>query len=235
MRNSEEVKINEKNLVSVLQLGIKLSENDNKMHSQEKMFELFKIFFREIIDEPTLSDGIRDYRDVNIAGKVDDFLINFENFKRLVEANQQYKYCKFYFLQDNGILNIGLAFSDHDNIELEVNDVLYTIQGNDFLPETNFNKKKNDFKSGLSLSMGASYSTIMTEMIIYELDIVFLYNALVSHSYKVEKLKLKMFRYPVNYPKDQLKSGKISFAINPVMLGLRDSQTKSFDAGDLKP
>lgn len=222
--------------ISLLEFDCRTNLLD-KNYSSEKVIEIVDILFREIIDEVTLSRGITDYTAVNMTGRVDEFLINYDNFNTLIKTNSHYKFCKFYFLQNNQRLNLGLAFSDHEEIQPEANDGLYTLQGFDFVKDINFSKKRNDFvsKGGLRDIMKSYYSTTITEVVLYELEMVFIYNLAVSHSYKVEKLEFKMFKYPSIYEKDPKKENRISFAVNPVLTGLNSTQTKSFDAGDLKP
>lgn len=243
MKNPEELKNIESQFVSLLELGIKLTESgnkknfDDKKYSYQEVFEFFRILFKNVIDDGTLNEGIINYRNVNTPGRIDDFLINFENFKKLIEENGSYKYCKFYFLEDYKNLNIGLAFSNHEEIEPDANDLLYILnhQKHDFVKDPAFLNKRDNFRTGIAQSMSTNYSITMTEVILYELDTVFLYNAFVCHSFNVTQLKFRMFKYPNNYPNDTIKQGRISFAVNPVIAGLNDSQTKSFDAGDLKP
>ncbi|UOU98924.1 hypothetical protein MUU74_02980 [Chryseobacterium daecheongense] len=205
--------------------------------STDKILEILGIVFKEIIDEETLRTGAAAYTEINISGLTKEFLIDFEKFKNIIETNNQYSNCKFYFLDNNGILNIGLALSDHNEIELDVNDLLFELQDEEFI-EADFSEKREEYikPNGLRDQIQLlNPSKEVTQMIRYELEVVEIYNLLVCHSFKVEKLKFKMFKYPLDCGKKSDYSDRISFAVNPVLTGLNDNQTNSFDAGDLKP
>lgn len=207
----------------------------NKKLNPEELLGIFEIVFKEIIDQQTLQSGVASYNTINVDGLVNEFLIDFEIFKNIIEDNSNYTNCKFYFL-DNNKLNIGMAFSNHNEIELVANDRLYELVGEKFKLQ-DFSKNKEEYIKPDGLRDQIKLSNPIkevTEMISYDSEVVRIYNFLVSHSYKVEKLKFKMFRFPSNYKKSD-KADRISFAVNPVMTGLNDDQTNSFDAGDLKP
>lgn len=204
--------------------------------NSKKILGIFEIVFKKIIDEEILRVGVAAYTGINVNGLTDEFLIDFKKFKDIIETNSNYSNCKFYFLDNKGKLNIGLALSDSSDINFKSNDLLFELQGEEFI-KGDFSKNRNEYlkPNGLRDQIQlANPLKKVTEMVRYELEVVGIYNFIVCHSFKVEKLKFKMFVFPSNFKKSD-QADKISFAVNPVMAGLSDDQTNSFDAGDLKP
>lgn len=236
--------------ISIITLLVILQckRNDNVSNSKsyndtiinKNFFDIGKLLpsFRS----PIVKDDEDRYRNnySNIQNNVkklkSEFFINYKNFDSIISNNLKYKYCKFYFIEEDS-LNLGLSLSNNNGNNLnEKNDNVFILKNTKFLSqsiETNF-KKFND-QSGLNESIKQfTNNSTPTQVIEYKTVEVYGYNKLVSSFVLPDALKFKMFLYDSNLS-DSKRKNKISFAVHPHLQGVRDDKTIGYDAGTLYP
>ncbi|ROH95672.1 hypothetical protein [Chryseobacterium daecheongense] len=219
------------------------SISEKNKNSVIDFFGLLKINFDEIIDSAIVNEGVEIYNQLGsiIPGLTSSFEIDFNDFKRII-ANPLYlrfDYCNFHLLINGGNLNIGLAISSSNTLDLD-NDKLFELENGKFVNRSSedFSIKRNEFLriGGIKDQIESQIpSKKATEIIQFKLLSVLAYNTAVSHSVKIAKLKFTMFIVPQSYTQNHDKVGRISMAVCPEIPGVNTNEIINYNAGDLKP
>ncbi|KMQ68131.1 hypothetical protein ACM39_09770 [Chryseobacterium sp. FH2] len=192
--------------------------------------------FEKVMPEQDVNDGRILFVKIPVSGLKEEFLIDFVKFKNVIENNSTFSFCKFYLLDDNGMLSLGLAFSNNQDLDLS-KDVLFELEKEEFV-KRDFSAKRNRFIDAGGMKdqiQKQSSSSKATEMILFKYPSVRNYNGMISHAFKIEKLRFRMLCLSKEYAKKVDDIGRVSFAVKPYMSNLKDEQTIDYNAGDLKP
>lgn len=239
--NYDEFKLN---LISdILQLDCKSWQGNYILHksNNDMVLSYYKaLAFDDMLPGDVKRNAAQQFNDLQLGFK-DQFFVTFKDFNDIINDHYEYRYCKFYLLDDEGKLNFGLSFSKKNTIDIDLNnDKLFRLENEIFIPD-NFLIKKNEFtkQDGFRDQIKIKIpSKKVTEMIQFELPIIRDYNERVSHSFIIQKLKFTMLKFPADYEDkygNTYKSDRISFSVKPYLPEVNDNLINDFDAGDLKP
>lgn len=184
------------------------------------------------------------------------FSIDYKNFKDFI-SNQNFKYAKFFYLQNNSNekINIGLILSDNDlvdikndSIVLNRNDKNFILENENFrsINENDFKTKIENFRKNVASKIWTNDKSKITLCTMYKKEDLTNYFSDMEKSTdsSQNKLNFVMIYFGKVYKsilsdelvvRDETKYGRISFSVH-----IDDMQTKinpsgGYDAGDLKP
>lgn len=132
-----------------------------------------------------------------IPGLIENFYIDVTLFKDLIIQDGINKdFCKFYFIQINDTINIGMALSNNIDFPVKDDDKLYVLDSKCFIKKdkTNFEKLVDDFNNGINLEVIQNTKT-ETKMVYYKLEKVKEYIGTLELHFDIENLKFNMFQY----------------------------------------
>lgn len=195
--------------------------------------------FEDSLSSKVVNDGLIDYKNMGISALKNEFLINFKTFNQIIIDNKgnSFDFCKFYLLDNNGSLNLGLALSKNDQLDLK-NDLLFILQNDEFIKKDFSSERESFIKSGGlrdEIQKQTPSPKKATEMIVFRYTSVSNYNSMISYIFKIQQLRFKMIKIPKSYTGDIDKIGRFSFTVKPVTKGVNDDEIIDYDAGDLKP
>jgi hypothetical protein len=182
-----------------------------------------------------------------IKGLIKSFTVDAKRFKELLLANEGKSYCKFYFLEKNNTLNIGLSFSDNIDCPIIDNeDILYVLNNDLFIESNsvNFNNLVNAFEIGIGSEL-EQLTKIKTSLVYYDFDIVDAYLATLGLHFPLNKLKFNMLQFR-NEDLDNIiipcsigKDSRISFCVHTLINRQDDKnvlvESDGYDLGNLRP
>ncbi|MWB96164.1 hypothetical protein GON26_17515 [Flavobacterium sp. GA093] len=135
---------------------------------------------------------IKEYQKLRskINGLTESFSLDLKTFKQLLSDNQNKAYCKFYYLQKDDFLHIGLSFSDNDQCPIKTDDVFYSLEG-DVIKDTDFAAMVTAFKEGIGAQLQKETG---------EEDVLTAYTLKNINDYltKMERLKLTVYALKFN-------------------------------------
>lgn len=211
---------------------------------QEKGID--KIDFIKKIDPEIVALFVEKYRKIDINGLTESFFIDLEIFKNLLEDNQSKKYCKFYYIQKDTSLNIGICFSDNNLCVIkEKEDALYNLCGETIIDE-DFIKMKKDFENGIADKLSPHTNDIKDILTFYTLEDIHTYFQTMKNSYPAKtiySLKFKMWQYcPTNIDmrlatEFTKRNNRISFCVNALFNKSENlyDEGDAYDLGNLRP
>jgi len=183
----------------------------------------------------------------NIKGLTNGFIVNVKRLKELLLTNGDKSYCKFYYLEENNSLNIGLSFSDNEDCPiLENEDILYVLNDQLFIEtdSKNFSNLVNAFDKGIGSKL-VQYTKAKTTLISYDFEIVDTYITTLELHFQVNQLKFNMFKFRTAdlngtiIPCSTGKNDRISFCVHALINSLDDknilSESDGYDLGNLRP
>ncbi|MBP4138309.1 hypothetical protein [Flavobacterium geliluteum] len=207
-----------------------------------------KDFFIKKIKKEIEDIFVERYRNLGkgISGLTKSFFIDLEIFKKLLKDNQNKKYCKFYYIQKDTSLNIGICFSDNYQCTIkEKEDKLYNLLG-ETIPDENFIKMKNDFENGLADKLSPYTNKIKDVLTFYTLEDIQTYFETIKNSHPnitINGLKFNMWQYcPTNIDSRLSaefikRNNRISFCVHALFNKKNDlyDEGDAYDLGNLMP
>nr|WP_315174306.1 hypothetical protein [uncultured Flavobacterium sp.] len=132
-----------------------------------------------------------------IKGLTDSFIVDVKRLKELLLINNSKSYCKFYYLQENKSLNIGLSFSDDSTENFQTDDALYVLEEELFIEKEAqiFKNMVDIFKNDIGDKISKLINTTTTSMISYDFETVDSYIMTLELHMILNHLKFNMFRY----------------------------------------
>ncbi|MDR6158982.1 hypothetical protein QF023_002498 [Chryseobacterium sp. SLBN-27] len=202
-------------------------------------------------DNPIFKEFIPAYVEGQYAKKFEEvaskhpnllkaFALDYPAFKELIEDHDNYKYAKFYFIQDsaNSKINLGLAFSNNDNYKDISLDDKFVLINNKFQGDEKLQEKIKFYQSSLAAQTGFNNKPA-TECILYTISEIANYFSVVQIK-NISQLDLTMIYFCQatesngnEYNRYADKYDRISFAVHAVYSD--GSVDLGYDAGDLKP
>lgn len=183
----------------------------------------------------------------SIKGLTNEFIVNAKRLKELLLTNEDKTYCKFYYLEDNNSLNIGLSFSNNEDCPiLENEDVLYILNDELFIKTdfNNFSNLVNDFDKGIGNKL-LQHTNVKNTLVSYDFDTIATYILALEFHFQVSQLKFNMFKFcPADlngniilYSTD--KDDKISFCVHAIINSFDNKniliESDGYDLGNLRP
>lgn len=204
-----------------------------------------KDFFIKKIDPKIEKLFVEKYKKLGIIGLTESFFIDFETFKKLLLDNENKKYCKFYLIQKNSFLNIGMCFSDNNqSIIKKKKDKLFNLVG-EIIEDEEFIKMKKDFEDGLANKLFPHTNKVKEILTYYTLDNINSYLNLMKDSYlntTIHGLKFNMWQYcPTNIDRRLAaeftnRKNRISFCVHALFNKSKDLyEGDAYDMGNLRP
>ncbi|MEA9414475.1 hypothetical protein [Flavobacterium sp. PL02] len=183
----------------------------------------------------------------SISGLTESFLIDAKRLKELLLINYSKSYCKFYYIQKNGSLNLGLSFSDNEEELIQENDdILYALDNELFIKTDfkSFNSMIIDFKEGIGDKLVSQTGT-ESNMISYDFEIVDSYIKSLELHFTFNHLKFNMFQYRstdlngTSLPNFENKNDRISFCVHALVNDSENNkifaESSGYDLGNLRP
>lgn len=204
-----------------------------------------RIDFIKKIDPKIEKLFVEKYKNLGIIGLTESFFIDFETFKRLLLANESKKYCKFYLIQKDASLNIGICFSDNNQSIKKKKDKLFNLVG-EIIEDEDFIKMKKDFENGLADKLFPHTNKVKEILTYYTLDNINSYLNLMKDSYlntTIHGLKFNMWQYcPTNIDmrlsaEFTKRKNRISFCVHALFNKSKDlyNEGDAYDMGNLRP
>ncbi|MBF4518206.1 hypothetical protein IRZ71_17720 [Flavobacterium sp. ANB] len=208
------------------------------------------ILFKKRIEEEVERHFTKRYKDLDIKGLTKSFSINLKSFKDII-SNKNKKNCKFYYIEKNDTLSLGLSLSDNDKCEIIFdetdvnnvnNDVLYTLNGKDF-KEEDIRNFVSDFDKGLGAKLYNSTKSKDT-LIFYTLDEINIYIQEMEKLYPtIFELKFIMIQYSSTNPQNDVladfidRNNRIAFSVHTLYNKNNNLYDESigYDLGNLRP
>lgn len=182
-----------------------------------------------------------------IKGLTESFTVNAKRFKELLLTNRSKNYCKFYFLEQNNSLNIGLSFSDNIDCPIIDNeDILYVLKNELFIESNsaNFNNLVNAFEIGIGSEL-EQQTKIKTTLVYYDYETVDTYIASLGLHFSFNQLKFNMLQFRGTDLDDQIiphsigKDSRIAFSVRALINRSEDkhilAESDGYDLGNLRP
>ncbi|CAA9201903.1 hypothetical protein [Flavobacterium collinsii] len=183
----------------------------------------------------------------SIKGLTENFLVDLKRLKELLLINKGKTHCKFYYLEENNSLNIGLSFSDNNDCTiLENEDILYVLN-NELFIETDFKIFKdlvNAFDTGIGNKLVKQTNT-STKIVHYDFETVESYITTLELHISVNQLKFNMFQYrstdlnDLPLPYFASKNNKVAFCVHALINNPENKnpqgESDGYDLGNLMP
>lgn len=208
-----------------------------------KQEKIDAIDFAKKIDKETENVFIDNYQKLSIDGLTKVFFIDLEIFKEILENNQNKKFCKFYYIQKSGSLNLGLSFSDNDECPLRIDDKKYILNDKSIIKE-DFTNMKNDFVNGIGTKLPVHPENKKDTLISYSLQEIDTYLKKMEDLHaSIYALKFNMFQYsPTSIDHEfsahfTARDKRIAFCVHALFNKSKDSYDESdgYDLGNLRP
>ncbi|MCP2027884.1 hypothetical protein L1276_003044 [Flavobacterium sp. HSC-32F16] len=201
------------------------------------------IDFAKKIDKETENVFIENYQKLGIDGLTKTFFIDLEIFKEILVDNENKKFCKFYYIQKGGSLNLGLSFSDNDQCPIKSEDKKYILNDKSIIKE-DFTNMKNDFMNGIGAKLPNHPENKKDTLISYSLKEInnFLEQMKGKHL-NIYALKLNMFQYSPTDIKHEFsahfieRDKRIAFCVHALFDKKEDlyGESEGYDLGNLRP
>lgn len=182
-----------------------------------------------------------------IKGLTESFPVNAKRFKELILENKDKSYCKFYFLEEQNILNIGLSFSNNEECPiLDNEDTLYVLNNEMFIETnfTNFRSLVNTFETSIGSKL-KQHTKVTTALISYDFETIDTYMTSLELHFSVDQLKFNMIQFratdlnDIDIPCSAGKEDRISFCVHALINNLENksilSESQGYDLGNLRP
>ncbi|GAA6766796.1 hypothetical protein AAFH68_27400 [Flavobacterium sp. CGRL1] len=213
---------------------------------QEKIEK--KDFFIKEIKKEIEEIFIKNYEKLGSNELTKSFFIDLEKFEKVLSENNEKPFCKFYFIQKDGSLNLGLSFSDNDECPIKIkkladDDVLYVLE-NDSITPKDFREMKTDFVNGIGAKLPTHPENKKDTLISYTLnEINFYLNEMKKDYPNISALKFNMFQYSPSNIDPILSSHfierdkRIAFCVHVLYNKSKDSYDEGagYDLGNLRP
>lgn len=178
----------------------------------------------------------------NISGLTESFSIDIKVLKSLVLNNKSKPYCKFYYLQKDDALTIGMSFSDNDECIIKKNeDKLYDLSG-ELIEDEYFIKMKKDFEIGIGSKLSPHTNKIQDILTYYNLENLGTFINAMEKSRPIYYLKFNMLHYRSTGISNEIladfveRNNRISFCVHAVYNTehLYD-ESAGYNLGNLRP
>lgn len=182
-----------------------------------------------------------------IKGLTDSFTVNAKRFRELLLTNRGKNYCKFYFLEQNNSLNIGLSFSDNIDCPIIDNeDILYVLKNELFIENKskNFHNFVKAFETGIGSEL-EQQTKIKTTLVYYDYETVDTYIATLEMHFSFNQLKFNMLQFRDTNLDDEIiphsigKDNRIAFSVHALINRSDDknilAESDAYDLGNLRP
>ncbi len=204
-------------------------------------------FFKKIIKKDIEELFMENYKNIGIEGLTKNFLLDLKTFEEIIDKNKSKVFCKFYFIQIGGALNLGLSFSDNEECDIKVNnlvddDVLYILE-KDTIIKKDFREMKKDFIKNIGAKLPIHPENKKDTLISYSLSEInlFLKEMRLKHSV-ISALKFNMFKYSPTKLDDELaahfaeRKNRIAFCVH-ALFNEKDlyGESEGYDLGNLRP
>ena len=182
----------------------------------------------------------------SIKGLTDSFIIDVKRLKELLLTSGAKSYCKFYYLEENNSLNIGLSFSDNEDCPLLKNDILYILNNELFIKTdfNNFSNLVNAFNIGIGREL-VQHTNVTTNLVSYDFETVETYITTLELHFPINQLKFNMFQYRSTDLNGNIldyfisKNDKISFCVHALINNVENkniqAESDGYDLGNLRP
>ncbi|PXY45882.1 hypothetical protein [Flavobacterium hydrophilum] len=214
--------------------------------NQEKTYK--KNFFIKEIKKEIEEIFIENYNKLGIKELTKSFLIDLEIFEKVISNNINKSFCKFYLIQKDGSLNLGLSFSNNEDCPIKRDnlfddDVLYVLE-NDTITPKDFREMKTDFVNGIGAKLPTHPENKKDTLISYKLGEITSYlEDMKNLHHDIYALKFNMFQYsPTNIDQELSahfieRDKRIAFCVH-VLFGKKKhlyGESAGYDLGNLKP
>lgn len=203
-------------------------------------------FFKKKIEKDIEDFFVERYKDLGkkIHGLTESFLMELKELNNLVSNNQNKTYCKFYYIQKDNSLNLGICFSNSDQCVIkEKEDALYNLLG-ETISDKNFIKMKDDFKNGIGAELSPHTNKIQDILIFYTLEEIKYYiNEMTKLFPTIYSLKFNMLQYRSTGIDNEIladfaeKNKRIAFCVHAQFNKTGNSYDESdgYNLGNLRP
>lgn len=219
-------------------------EPENLKQEKTEKKDFFIIEIKKEIEEIFITN----YEKLGSNELTKSFFIDLKIFKKVLSENNEKPFCKFYFIQKDGSLNLGLSFSDNDQCPIKINklvddDVLYILE-NDHIIKKDFREMKNDFVNGIGAKLPTHPENKKDTLISYTLgEINFYLNEMKEKHPNISALKFNMFQYsttdidPILSSHFTKRDKRIAFCVHALYNKSKDSYDEGagYDLGNLMP
>lgn len=181
-----------------------------------------------------------------IKGLTDSFIVDVKRLKELLLINDKKSYCKFYLIEKEGIMNIGLSFSDNEGNQNLDNDALYILDNYLFIETNleNFDSLVKAFDKNMGQKL-IQYTNFTTSLISYHYNTVYNYMTTLEFHFQVDLLKFNMIQFRstdlnnTSIVTSMGKEDRISFCVHALINNPENkemmTETIGYDFGTVYP